>query len=108
MAEYTFNELKHKKIDELREIASRIGHEAVEGYTQLRKEDLVRAICTALGIDMHEHHEVKGLDKRAVKSQIRELKVKRSEALEARDHDQLKQVRREIHRLKHQMRKAMV
>ena len=71
---YTFEELKKKAVAEMREIASGIEHEAVKGYTQLNKEHLLAALCKALSIEMHAHHEVKGLDKTRIKSQIRELK----------------------------------
>ena len=106
--EHTFEDLKKKTVAELREIASGIEHEAVKGYTQLNKEHLLEAICTALNIDMHVHHEVVGLDKSAIKAKIRELKKKRDEALQAHDHAQLQTVRRRIHKLKRTLRKAMV
>ena len=105
--EYTFEQLKHKTVVELREIAKGIEHEAVQGYTQLNKEHLLVAISKALGIQ-HEHHEVVGVDKASIKSRIRELKKKRDEALTAHDHAQLKTVRRTIHRLKRQIHKATV
>jgi len=105
--EYTFEQLKHKTVVELREIAKGIDHEAVQGYTQLNKDHLLVAISKALGIQ-HEHHEVVGVDKAAIKSRIRELKKKRDEALSAHDHAQLKTVRRTIHRLKRQIHKATV
>src|SRR5437660_942202 len=91
--EYTVEQLKHKTVVELREIAKGIEHEAVQGYTQLNKEHLLVAISKALGIQ-HEHHEVVGVDKAVIKSRIRELKKKRDEALTAHDHAQLKTVRR--------------
>ena len=105
--EYTFEQLKHKTVAELREIAKGIEHEAVQGYTQLNKEHLIVAISKALGIK-HEHHDVVGVDKAAIKSRIKELKKKRDEALAAHDHGQLKTVRRTIHRLKRQIHKATV
>ena len=105
--EYTFEKLKHKTVAELREIAKGIEHEAVQGYTQLNKEHLIVAISRALGIK-HEHHDVVGVDKAAIKSRIKELKKKRDEALAAHDHGQLKTVRRTIHRLKRQIHKATV
>ncbi len=105
---HTHHELKHKTLAELREIAKDIEHEAVQGYTQLNKEHLVVAICRALNIEMHEHHAVVGIDKAAIKSRIKELKQRRSSALVAHDHAQLKAVRRRIHRLKRQMHKATV
>jgi DNA-binding IclR family transcriptional regulator len=105
--EYTFEQLKHKTVAELREIAKGIEHDAVQGYTQLNKEHLLVAISKALGIK-HEHHDVVGVDKAAIKSRIKDLKKKREEALAAHDHAQLKTVRRTIHRLKRQIHKATV
>ncbi|MGI8897022.1 MAG: hypothetical protein ACR2IB_01390 [Pyrinomonadaceae bacterium] len=105
--EYTFEQLKHKTVVELREIAKGIEHEAVQGYTQLNKEHLLVAISQALGIK-HEHHDVVGVDKASIKARIRELKKKREEALTAHDHAQLKVVRRTIHRLKRQIHRATV
>ena len=107
MMDYTFEQLKHMTIADLREIAKGIEHEAVQGYTQLNKEHLVVAIAKALGIK-HQHHDVVGVDKASIKSRIRELKQKREAALSAHDHKQLKVVRRTIHRLKRQIHKATV
>jgi len=104
---YTFEELKHKTVVELREIAKGIEHDAVQGYTQMNKEHLLLAISKAIGIK-HEHHEVVGVDKASIKARIRELKKKRDEALSAHNHDELKVVRRTIHRLKRQIHKATV
>jgi hypothetical protein len=104
---FTYEELKHKTVADLREIAKGIDHEAVQGYTQLNKDHLIIAISKALGIQ-HLHHEVVGVDKAEIKAKIRELKTKRAAALEAHDHAQLKTVRRTIHRLKRQIHKATV
>lgn len=105
---HTFEELKHKTVAELREIAAGIEHEAVTGYTQLNKEHLLHALCTALNIDMHAHHEVKGINKAQIKSKIKELKKTRTEALSAHDHAQLKTIRRKIHHLKRSIHRATV
>ena len=105
--EYTFEQLKHKTVGELREIAKGIEHEAVQGYTQLNKEHLLVAISKALGIK-HEHHDVVGVDKASIKSRIKDLKKKRDEALAAHDPAELKTVRRTIHRLKRRIHKATV
>ncbi len=105
--EYTYEQLKHMTVAQLRDIAKGIEHDAVQGYTQLNKEHLVVAISQALGIQ-HQHHDVVGVDKAAIKSRIRELKQKRADALAAHDHAQLKVVRRTIHRLKRQIHKATV
>jgi DNA-binding IclR family transcriptional regulator len=105
---YTHNELKHKTLAELRDIAKDIEHEAVQGYTQLNKEHLIVALCKALNIEMHEHHEVVGVDKSAIKTRIKALKSKRDAAIASRDHAALKKARRGIHRLKRQIHKATV
>jgi len=104
---YTFEELKHKTLAELREIAKGGDQEIVQGYTQMNKEHLVIALSKALGIQ-HEHHDVVGIDKSGIKSRIRELKTQRQAALDAHDHAQLKVVRRTIHRLKRRINRATV
>jgi len=105
---HTFQELKGKTVAQLREIASGIEHEAVQGHSQMNKEHLLSALCKALGIEMHAHHEVKGINKTEMKVKIQELKKKRDQALAAHDHPQLKAVRRDIHHLKRALRRAMV
>jgi len=104
---YTYDQLKAKTVNELRAIAKDIKHDAVQGYSQLHKERLLPALCTALGIDMHEHHSVPGIDKAGIKAKIRALKAQRDAALEAHNEDQLKSLRRQIHRLNHQIRAHM-
>ena len=106
--EHTYKELKHKTAVQLKEIAKGIDHEAVQGYTQLNKDHLIEAICKALQIEMHEHHEVVGIDKGKIKLQIRELKKKRDRALADKDHKTMKSVRKEIKVLKNDLRRATV
>jgi hypothetical protein len=105
--ELTYEQLRHKNLVELRDMAKGIQHEAVQGYTQLNKEHLIVAIAKALGIQ-HEHHSAVGIDKASIKSRIRELKTQREAAIAAHDSAQLKVVRRTIHRLKRQIHKATV
>ena len=104
---YTIEELKHKTLADLREIAKGSDHEAVQGYTQMNKQHLIVALAKALGIQ-HEHHDVVGVDKSGIKARIRELKTQREAALASHDHAQLKVVRRTIHRLKRRIHKATV
>ena len=101
---YSFHELKLKTIQELREIAKGVQHDAVQGYSQMNKDHLLPALCKALGIDMHEHLVVVGIDKAAVKAKMRELQEKRDGAREAHDHQLLKSLRRQIHGLNRQIR----
>ena len=104
---HTIEELKHKTLVDLREIAKGSDHEAVQGYTQMNKQHLIAALAKALGIQ-HEHHDMVGVDKADIKARIRELKTQREAALAAHDHAQLKVVRRTIHRLKRRIHKATV
>jgi hypothetical protein len=105
----TYEELKEKTVAELREIAKGLNHDAVHGFSQMNKEHLLPAICTALGIDMHEHHHaVVGIDKGTLKAQIRALKTQRDQALEAHDTGRLSVIRRQMHHLNHQIRSHTV
>jgi DNA-binding IclR family transcriptional regulator len=105
---HTFIELKKKTVAELREIAKDVEHEAVQGYSQMNKEHLLVALCKALGIDTHVHHEVKGLNKAGVKARIRTLKEKLDAAITAGDRKQIKFYHRQIHKQKRQIHKATV
>ena len=103
----TYEELKTKTVAELRDLAKGITHDAVLGYTQMHKDQLIRSLCRAMGIDSHEHHHVVGLDKAAVKAQMRALKKEREAAREAHDAGKLSVVRRKLHHLNHQLRAHM-
>jgi len=105
---HTYEELKHKTVAELREIAKGIEHEAVQGATQMNKDHVLKALCTALGLDAHAHHEVVGIDKAALKARIRALQRRRDEILASKNLDELHSVLRQIHAFKRRIRRAMV
>jgi hypothetical protein len=105
---HTYEELHGMTVAQLREVAEGIEHDALHGYSTMHKEDLLPALCTALGIEAHEHHEVVGIDKGKVKEQIRALKAERDQLKEAGDSKQLKRVRRKIRGLKRKIKKATV
>jgi hypothetical protein len=100
---YSYDELKGKTVAELREIAK----DTVTGASQMNKDHLLPVLCKALGIETHAHHEVHGIDKTSVKAQMRTLKSERERALDAHDHLKLKSIRRQMHRLNHQIRAHM-
>lgn len=108
MSVYSYEELKHMNVTGLRDIASELEDESVQGYTQMNKEHLLENLCHALGVDMFVHHEVVGIDKSQVKREIQRLKKKRDKFLSEGDKPELKRVRRRIHHLKRTLRKAMV
>ena len=101
-----FHELKVKTVAELREVAK--GIDGLDGYTQMNKQTLLTEVCKHLGVEMHEHHEVVGIDKTAIKGRIRELKQERGGALAADDHARYKRAIRDIHKLKRALRRATV
>jgi hypothetical protein len=105
---HTFEELKGKTVAQLREIAEGVDHEAVHGFSTMHKHQLLHALCIAFNLEEHVHHEVVGIDKRAIKKQIHELKAQRDAALEAHDRETLKRVRRQMHHLKRRIRAATV
>jgi len=105
---YTYHELKEKTIQELRDIAKDVHHDAVQGFSQMNKEHLLPALCRALGIPVHEHAEVVGIDKPAVKAKMRELKQKRDAAIASKDSETLKALRRQIHALNREIRRHIL
>ena len=105
---HTYEELKHKTVVELREIAKDVEHEAVKGASQMNKDHLLKALCTALHIEMHAHHVVVGIDKAAIKTRIKALRNKRDEILATPDRKELTGVLRQIHALKRGIRRATV
>lgn len=106
---YTYEELSKMTVMELRKIADGIDHEATKGHSTMHKDKLLPALCQALGIEAHVHHFVKGnINKTKIKSEIKQLKVKRSAAIETKDYTQLKEIRDQIHKLKHTLRKYIV
>ena len=108
MTDYSYHDLRSMTVAQLREICTGIDHPAIEGVTQMRKADVILKMCEALGIETHEHHDVVGLDKAAVKAKIAEWRVQRAAALESGNHAQLKFARTKIRRLKRKIRRATV
>ena len=108
LMDYTFEKLKKMTVAQLREIAKDTDHEAVQGYSQLNKEHLLKALCTALKIEMTTKHKAVGIDKTSIKAAIKDLKKKRDTILPEHNSKKLKVVRNKIHRLKRKLHKAAV
>jgi hypothetical protein len=104
---HTYEELNKMTVAELRKIADGIDHEAVHGHITMHKEKLVPAICKALGIESHVHHQAKAFGKSSMKLEIRNWKKKRSTALTSKDYAQLKDIRQHIHDLKVKLRASI-
>ena len=102
---YTFEQLNKMAVVDLRKIADGLEHEALKGHSTMHKEKLIPALCQALGIEAHKHHQAKGMDKAALKLEIRGLKKKRDEIVASKDYKQLSEIRQRIHDLKVKLRR---
>ncbi len=98
-----WHQIAKLKISDLREKAKNIP--GVDAVTGLQKEELVAIVAASLGVEK-PHLVIEGVDKPAIKAEIRALKVKREEAIKAGDHKELKRVRRAIHKRKRALRRA--
>ena len=101
-----YHDLQKKRVVDLREMVKEQFPEE-KGVVGLKKEALVEMLASKRGIEKPHKHVAAGLGKRAIKADIRELKVKRQAALEAGDRDALKNFRRLIHRRKRKLRRLM-
>lgn len=104
---FTYDQLSAMNVNQLRDIAKGVEHEAVHGFSTMHKEKLLPALCVALGIEAHKHHMAVGINKSDLKQQIRKLKVERDAALASKNHPQYKKVLRDIHHLKNKLRQAI-
>lgn len=105
--DYTYEQLSKMTVAQLRDIAMSSGREELKGVSTMHKEKLLPLICNVLNITIPHHHVV-GIDKTAIKQQIRQLKKQREEALQQRDRQKLRDVREQIHRLKRELRKHLL
>ena len=103
---HTYDELHQMTVAQLREVAEAQDSDDIKGFKSLHKAPLLQLVCKVLGVDAHEQHAAKGIDKAGIKAQMRELKVARSAAVEAHDHTELKVVRRKLHSLNRKIRRA--
>ena len=99
-----WQELNKSKVDDLRELAKEKTPD-VTGVMSMKKDALVEVLAEALGIE-RPHKVITGLDKGALKAEIRELKTQREQALADGDKEGLRRSRRKIHRLKRRLRRA--
>src|SRR5215467_6270045 len=79
----------------------------IEGVHGKNKEQLMDEIAKALGIERPHTHFTENIvhTKADLKLKIQELKSERDKLLEAHDHKKLHDVRREMHELKHTIRR---
>ena len=101
-----YHDLQKTRVADLREMMKEHMPEE-KGTTGLKKDELVEKLAAHLGIEKPHKHVEAGLGKRAIKAQIKEYKLKREAALEAKDTQELKHYRRLIRRRKRKLRRMM-
>jgi hypothetical protein len=101
---HTYDELKKKTVDELRDIAKDIQSEEVRGFSTMHKSELLPAICKALNIEVKKV-VIEQSAKQKLKAQLREIEKKRDKAMEEKNYKKLAACRDGIHNLKRMMRK---
>lgn len=79
---------------------------SITGLSAMKKDKLVEMMCQKLGIERRVHGEV-AVDKTAIKKQIRALKKQRNAALEVHDKAKLAELRHQIHKQRHLLRRAV-
>jgi hypothetical protein len=111
---YTYDDLREMTIAQLRDVARTLDSPSLQGYTQMNKEHLLPNICGVLGIDTRHHlhghasHGIPaGFDKGSAKARLRTLKAARDRAITVHDSAQLHSIRREMHTLKHRLRREL-
>jgi hypothetical protein len=101
-----WKDLEKMTVVKLREEALKFPQ--IEGVHGKNKEHLMDELATILGIEkphMHLSDQVVHT-KTELKHKINELKAEREKLLAAHDHQHLHDVRRQIHELKHTIRKV--
>jgi hypothetical protein len=105
-----FTELKKKTVVQLREMAGE--YEDITGVSGMKKADLLEALADKLGIEKDaagpKPASKKARGKGAIKKRIQELKAQRDKALQEKDGETLKKVRRQLHRQKVILRRTVV
>ena len=101
-----YHDLQKTRVVDLREMMKEQLPQ-VTGVVALKKDELVEMLAEHMGIEKPHKHVAAGLGKRAIKAEIRDLKVKRQAALEAKDGEELRKYRRLIHRRKRKLRRMM-
>ncbi len=101
---YTRGQLQRLTTKKLREIGIELGE--ISGVHGMKKDELVDAIFSIRGIEEADATAEVSVDKTALKSEIKDLKALREDALKAGNEVELKRVRKRIKRLKRALRRA--
>ena len=85
---YTYHDLKQKTVQELRDIAKDVQHDAVQGYSQMNKDHLLPALGKHDGLtdSIVHQHAVRQAGEGVMRCQVPQLLVGGLEVLGADDH----------------------
>ena len=100
-----WKDLEKMTVLKLREEA--LKYSQIEGVHGKHKEQLMIEIANALGIERPHSHLTEHVfhTKSDLKQKIHDLKIEREKLIQLHDHKKLQEVRREMHELKHTIRK---
>jgi len=103
-----WKDLAKMTVSMLREEASK--HEEIKGVRGKNKAQLMEELAQLLGIEKPQaDFAEKAIQKKEdLKQKIKELKDQREKWIEAKNYTKLHEVRREIHRLKRQIKKLVI
>ena len=101
-----YHDLQKTRVNDLREMIKE-NFPDVLGVIGLKKVEMVNMLADKLGIEKPNKHVAAGLGKRAIKAEIRELKVQRETAKEENNIDDVVKFRKLIHRNKRKLRRMM-
>jgi hypothetical protein len=101
-----WKDLEKMTVVKIREEA--LKHPEIQGVRGKTKAQLMDELATLLHIEKPHVHLTDRVfqTKEDMKMKIRQLKKDRDATVEAHDHKKLHEIRREIHKLKHQIRKV--
>lgn len=100
-----FQELKKNTVTKLREMVKEQLPD-VKGVAGLRKEELVGLLAGQLGLES-PRKRAESMDKAALKAEIRKIKASRTAAVAQRDKAAMEETRKELHRLRRQLRRRV-
>jgi len=99
-----YQELSKNTVSKLRELVKEHLPD-LKGASTMKKDALVEALAEKLGAEK-PHKGAVGLDRGALKAQIKKLKTARQAAIAAKDPIQMKDTREKLHQLRRQLRRA--
>ncbi len=90
-----YRELSRLTVVKLRELAHQ--YEDIKAATGMHKEELIDVLCDKMGIEKPHHVVKRGIGRRKLKAEIRQLKKERDTAIANKDRKTLQRIRRKLH-----------